>query len=436
MASPRFLMFITMVMLACGTVASAANGAGPSELEKYLRKPEAAFRWEKQGEQKIDGCTVYDLHFVSQVWQGITWEHHLQVFRPEHLVHPEFCALYNTGGSGSPANTLLGATMAKDTGCNYAILYDIPNQPLFGGKKEDALVVHTWLKYMETGDPSWPLHFPMAKAVWKAMDVIQQAAEKANFQPITGFLIHGASKRGWTTWLSAAGGDPRIKAIAPMVIDTLNLPKQGPHQLEMYGKFSEQIEDYTRVNMNERLQTPEGKRLIALEDPYSYRDKLTLPKLLIFGTNDRYWSQDALNLYWDDLKGPKWILYTPNSGHGLEDKGRVLATLAAFIRATAAGKQLPQVKWDYTTKGKDVHLHVASSPEATEARLFHVHAPTTDFRDQHWTFDPMPHTARSFEATHAAPTAGNDAIFGEAVFQSDGKPYTLSTQMRILKSGK
>src|SRR6185295_17598364 len=55
----------------------------------------------------------------------------------------------------------------------------------------------------------------------------------------------------------------------------------------------------------------------------------TLPKLLILGTNDRYWAQDALNLYWDGLKGPKWVLYTPNSGHGLEDRERVFRSEAA-----------------------------------------------------------------------------------------------------------
>ena len=50
-----------------------------------------------------------------------------------------------------------------------------------------------------------------------------------------------------------------------MVIDTLNLPKQGPHQLAAYGKYSEQIGDYTASGMTDLLKKPNGRRLIDLE---------------------------------------------------------------------------------------------------------------------------------------------------------------------------
>src|SRR5262249_13445765 len=233
--------------------------------------------------------------------------------------------------------------------------------------------------------------------------------------------------------------DTRIRAIAPMVIDVLNLAEQGPHQLEAYGKPSEQIGDYTAANIQEKLRTPAGRRLVQLEDPYSYRDQLTLPKLIILGTNDRYWSQDALNLYWDDLKGPKWVLYTPNSGHGLEDRDRVYATLAAFIRMNAAHSRWPRMHWSYTdesraggetlrsetaangAEGRTVRLTLTSDIVPTEGRLFHVHSKTKDFRDSRWSFVPMPLTASTqLVGTWPAPAEGFDAIFGEAVYNLDG----------------
>ena len=427
---PRHLSRPILLLLA--VLACLAPTAARADLDAYLRKPEPAYRWEKRGMQEMEGCKVYDLHLVSQEWQGITWQHRIQVFRPEGLKHPEFCTLYNTGGSGSSANTQLGLRLAKSTGAVYAILYNTPNQPLYGGKTEDALVVHTWLKYLETGDESWPLHFPMAKGVLKAMDAIQAFTAESGLPPITGFLVHGASKRGWTTWLAGASRDPRIKAIAPMVIVILNVRKQAAHQVKAYGKPSEQVGDYTGAGIQEKLDTPAGRRLMELEDPYSYRDRLTMPKLLILGTNDRYWSQDALNLYWDGLKGPKWVLYTPNSGHGLEDRERVLATLGAFIRMIAGNGRWPKMRWSYKETAGGAELRLRSDVPPTEARLFHVEAKTRDFRDSRWSFEPMARMKDAFAGQWKTPGEGYAAVFGEAVYNLDGQPFTLSTQIRIL----
>ncbi len=40
----------------------------------------------------------------------------------------------------------------------------------------------------------------------------------------------------------------------------------------------------------------------------SYLQDLTLPKLMVVGTNDPLLSSDAMNLYWDGLEGPKYTL--------------------------------------------------------------------------------------------------------------------------------
>jgi len=422
----RHLIFVCILF-------SLAAGYCRADLAAYLKKPEPAYRWEKRGEERVEGGTVYDLHLVSQVWQGITWTHRLQVFRPDNVEYPHFCTLLNTGGNGGASEKALGITLAKGAGTVFAILYNIPNQPLYGGKVEDELVVYTWLKYMETGDESWPLHFPMAKAVLKSMDAIQAFFQEANLPPIEGFLVTGASKRGWTAWLVGASRDPRVRAIAPMVIDTLNIPAQLPHHLEAFGGASEQIDDYTKAGILEKLSTPAGKRLLALEDPYSYRNILTLPKLLINGTNDRYWAQDALNLYWDDLRGPKWVLYVPNSGHGLEDRTRVYNTLSAFARAIAGKKRWPRMRWTYRDNSHGVDLVLGSDPAPKSARLFRTCALTQDFRDSRWSFEPMTRTQGGFTGRLDTPLDGYAAMFGEATYEIDGKEFTLSTQIKILK---
>jgi PhoPQ-activated pathogenicity-related protein len=417
----------------------AAPASARADLDEYLAKPEPAFKWEKRGEESTNGCKVYDLWLVSQEWQGRPWEHRLILVKPDECTNPGFCTLYNTGGKGGKGDIDLATDMAKRSGCCFAIIFQIPNQPLWG-KTEDALVVYTWLQFVKSmkadgkGDESWPLHFPMAKAVIKGMDVIQAFAKDASLGAIDSFLVCGGSKRGWTSWLVGASKDPRVKAIAPMVIDTLNVKAQAAYQLASWGKPSEQIMDYTMSGMGKIFQTKEGDRLLELEDPYSYRERLTLPKLIILGTNDRYWTQDALNVYWDGLKGPKWVLYVPNSGHGLEDRGRVMATLAFFARTIAKGQKIPQPRWTYETRQDGgAKLTLESDVPIEEGRLFVNAAPSRDFRDsKNWKFEKMSGEGTKWTDEVDRPKEGSRAIFGEAVYSIDGMRFTLSTQIKIL----
>jgi len=109
-----------------------------------------------------------------------------------------------------------------------------------------------------------------------------------------------------------------VIGIAPMVIVMLNMGPQGPNQLDVWGRYSEQIDDYVNRGLMERAKTSPGSQLWKMVDPYSFRDRLTMPKLLINGTNDRYWTLNALDLYWNELKEPKHLVELPNAGNGLE----------------------------------------------------------------------------------------------------------------------
>ena len=198
----------------------------------------------------------------------------------------------------------------------------VPEQPIFNGLTEDKIISFTFAQFFLTNDAEWPLLLPMTKTAVRAMDAVQEFCKQDWSLDVKHFVVTGASKRGWTTWLTAAI-DPRVNALAPMVIDTLNFEPQSKHQIETYGTFSEQLRDYSSKGLHQFLGTERGKRLVAIVDPYSYRAALTQPKFILLGTNDRYWTLDALNLYWDDLQGEKYVCYTPNSGHGLNDPARI-----------------------------------------------------------------------------------------------------------------
>ena len=110
------------------------------------------------------------------------------------------------------------------------MLHQVPNQPLYDGLTEDALISYTLNEYKKDGDYSWPLLFPMTKSAIRALDVVQAFSSEQLGREISRFVVSGASKRGWTTWLSAATEDSRIVAIAPMVIDMLNMPATLEYQ--------------------------------------------------------------------------------------------------------------------------------------------------------------------------------------------------------------
>jgi PhoPQ-activated pathogenicity-related protein len=394
---------------------------------------------------------VYELALVSQTWHDVKWEHAVQVFVPAGAKPQKTMLLWNQGGTPSAGSAVLGLALADKIKAPVAFLYGVPNQPIpsIGGpKKEDALIAETFLRYLKTKDPTWPLLFPMAKSVVSTMDALQAFAKETWQFEVTHFVVTGASKRGWTSWLTAASGDKRVKAIAPLVIDTLNMNAQMENQRKAFGTASEQIKDYTDNGLFGLSVTPGGRALLAMVDPYTYREKLTLPKMLIHGTNDPYWPQDAMNSYWDDLKGEKHVLYVPNAGHNLIEVSkdgkkeqiptRAVNTLSAFARSQIYDKPLPTLTWKHTDGSQGPEVAVRSDVPFKNVRLWTTSSETRDFRKSRWESGPQvagtPDGRAVLPATPAA--SGLTAFYAEADYEQDGVPFTLSTQIRILEAKK
>ena len=120
--------------------------------------------------------------------------------------------------------------------------------------------------------------------------------------------------RGWTTLLTAAV-DSRIRAIVPASIDMPNLARQFIHHWESYGFYAPALNDYVAFNLPCRVQTPEGKALLQVVDPYAYRDRYTMPKLILNASGDQFFTTDSSRFYYAGLPDLKWLRYTPNVDH-------------------------------------------------------------------------------------------------------------------------
>jgi PhoPQ-activated pathogenicity-related protein len=367
----------TCAKISCLSLAALAIGVASAraDLMDYVKKKDDSFEWKLKDTVESKEGTIYNLHLVSQTWQKIKWEHDLQVFVPKDVKPTETMILWNQGGKPSEGSMIAGMEMAKRAKAPVAFLYGIPKQPLFDGKQEDALIAETFVRYLKGDDDSWPLLYPMVKSLVKAMDALQAFAQRQWNFVVRFFLVTGGSKRGWTTWLTAAS-DTRVKAIAPMVIDTLNMQKQLPHQLKSYGKYSEMIKDYVERGLVPMPKSDRAMKLWASVDPWVYRDKLTMPTLILNGANDPYWTVDALNLYWDDLKSPRWVEIVPNAGHDLKEgpldlmRNRALNTMCAFARCQIHGHKMPTLTWKHDDTGGKARLTVMCDPAPRKARVW------------------------------------------------------------------
>src|SRR5437763_11807382 len=80
------------------------------------------------------------------------------------------------------------------------------------------------------------------------------------------FVVSGGSKRGWTTWCTAAV-DPRVIAIVPASIDLLNVEKSFEHHWKVYGFWAPPVKDYDDAGLMDWNGTPEYHKLMEIEDP-------------------------------------------------------------------------------------------------------------------------------------------------------------------------
>lgn len=413
-------------------------------LQRYLENGDPSFKWEIKDSFRVEKLKIYNLLFTSQKWREFTWTHQLTIIVPEE--NKQDGALLLISG-GSNKNGLpnwknqeedgLFQSLAKIAKSNHAVvalLRQTPNQPLFNDLTEDALISYTLHQFKNDKDYSWPLLFPMVKGAVKAMDVVQAfSAEKLNHK-INRFVVSGASKRGWTTWLTGAS-DKRVAAIAPMVIDVLNMPVSLEYQIKSWGDYSIQIEDYVKLGIPQSTNTPEGSAITTMIDPYAYRAKLTMPKLIFMGTNDEYWVVDNIKNYLKDIPGNNMLHYVPNTGHDLGGGEEAMHTLGVFFGATLTKTPYTVCDWKQSANKSGVDLNItASADELVDVTLWSANSQDQDLRNDQWTGKRLGIKNKSkFKVTAPYPPNGFRAFYVDLMYKNDkGEIYTKSTRVFLM----
>jgi len=441
----------TLVLLLCAVIFAGHTTFGqdnspvrPGTLKSFVDAPDADYKWEKRESGEAEGCRWARIHMVSQKWKEVVWRHVVWIVVPNQPQHPSHGLLYIAGGGWRPEWGDEGpkqlaptdevkrmALLARASGSPLCVVQHVPFQPMFDGMVEDQIISKTFVEFLKSGDSTWPLLLPMVKSAVRAMDTADQFMQQEHSSRLTKFTVFGGSKRGWTTWLSSAV-DPRVDALAPVVIDVLNMREQMKLQLDTWGKYSEQIEDYSSKGIPQKMETPSGQQLLSLVDPYEYRERIQQPKLLIFGTNDRYWPVDACKLYWSSLQGDKHLLYCPNQGHGIKDMERVLGSIAALQRSRIGGPALPKMNWSFASTSAAVRLTLTVDQKPYQVRAWTAQSNTKDFRDSRWSDQPM----RAQGDTYSIELPRDNlhlALFGEVIIDNEPVDAFFSTNLQMFE---
>ena len=403
-------------------------------MENYINRTEPDYRWQPTKVLNDPWGTIGHYELVSQKWRSHSWSHQLVIVRPDSIRNPDI-AFLKISGDGDVENQINSLKiLAERSGGVAAVLMNVPNQPFYEDRREDALIAYTFKQYLKTGDETWPLLFPMVKSAVKAMDAIQDIVKLEHKQQINRFVVSGASKRGWATWLAAAV-DKRITAIAPMVIGTLNIKAQLHWSEQIYGTQSTKLKDYTELNLHRKTGSEAMQKLRSWIDPYAYIQCFTMPKLLLLGTNDPFWTVDSLRHYWHDLPEPKLIYQTPNAGHDLNGGDQALQTLAAFLELIADHRLLPKIAWKFNNVANShINVQIESNEPASAISLWSAHSDDLDFRNNQWTARTLNiiNGGNYAKTSIPLPHSGYHAYLMEVELKTaTGHSYKLSTQVQV-----
>jgi len=398
---------ILALVVSLGFCCTPVTAADTTALDDYVDKHDPSYDFALERTRNREGYTVFVLHMTSQTWRSpeevdrTLWEHEVLIAVPwvTHSGNQNTAILIVNGGTNTAPPTdendqLLGI-LATVTGSVAAMVSQVPNERLTFSDEapesriEDELLAYGMDKYLLTGDPEWLVQLPMTKAVVRAMDTVQSFAADADFPLLTvpridDFIVLGGSKRGWATWLTAAvearkGTASRVRAIIPASIDLLNLDEQFVHHWEAYGFYAPAVGDYAAFDLGCRALTPGGQSMLDIIDPFEYRDRLTMPKLLLNSAGDQFFLPVSSQFYFDALPGPKQLRYTLNTDHsqGQDLESIILPTLS-WISDVLDQKQSPGFTWELEPDGR-IRVHTTKQPE--RVRLWQATNPSArDFR--------------------------------------------------------
>ena len=440
-------MVLPIVLASC----NLADGATPTALERYVAAPDASYDFQLVRSTRAPGITAHFLELTSQTWLTSTevnrplWKHWLILYVPAQPASTT-AILVVDGGTNDDTSVGVDPDLASGAAAVRTVVADlrmIPNQPLtFRDESrprfEDAILAYSWDKFLRGRGETWPLLLPMTKATVRAMDAVTafSRSTEGGGLIIDRFLLMGGSKRGQTSWLTAAV-DNRVIGVVPAVNDMLNTEPSLRHHWQSYGFWTPALQDYVEMGITAWLGSSPMRKLLDIVDPYEYRERFTMPKYIINAAGDQFFHPASSRFYFDSLPDPKYLWYVPNASHSFEErKLDLIGSTFAWAAAVIGGTPLPRFTWKLPEDGRIV-LNTTDAP--AEVRLWQASNSTArDFRLETigaaWTSSAVASSGSGvFEGAVPVPSKGWTAYFLELTYPTQTSfPLRFSTPVRIV----
>lgn len=448
-----FLVFIAITSLnSCLNIAKNSTVLQPiDQLQGYV-EDDTDFSFTVVDSIEYKKAKVYHVKMISGKWleeekaAPDLWWHWVDVIVPKERDTDKALLFIGAGSSDDKTWQLDSFNVEKaiSTKSVIAQVSNIPFQPMrFGtndtiNRYEDDLIAYGWNQFLSNGatedQAEWLARFPMTRAVSRAMDVVEEITVNSTL-PVEEFFISGASKRGWTTWTTAAV-DERVIGMAPLVIDLLNLKASFEHHFRVYGDWSPAVQDYVNYGIMDWIGSAEFDRLLSYVEPFEFKERFTMPKLIVNGTIDEFFVTDSWKFYFDQLPGYKQLQYVANGNHGLAGSYNT-PNVFSFFNALAHNEQLPNWTWNIVSNRFEFSIDSAQSDY--EVALWSItNTETRDFRiwevGQNWEKTVLSkNESGSYSIEAPESSEGFTASFIEVIFnQGTDSALVFSTGTLVL----
>ncbi|XP_060616935.2 autocrine proliferation repressor protein A-like isoform X1 [Anolis sagrei] len=380
-------------------------------LDVYVKEHDPYYSYTLKKEETKQGVTVYSLNMTSLKWldesevERSVWWHELFIALPKVQTMNDSCLLIPSNGRNDCVpvldidynlNDIIDT--AKSTGSCAALLRQIPNQPNTFYKipieeckksSSDGGLSCSWWKFLndKTARPHTLLQFPMVKATVRAMDTITAFLmnESNGKMNITKFTLAGISKRGWSSWLTAAV-DNRVVSFFPFLADLLNMRKNLHHQYRSYCGWTFLLRPLRDTNITQQLDKPRFKEMASHIDPLEYNGRYSMQaKYISVATGDEFFQPDDSHYYFSQLMGEKLFRIVPNIGHAhtllLGQRVTLLDSLKAFYVSTMQNLRRPQITWNRTETNTSGIIHLFTDQEPLSTKCYFASTLSSQRRD-------------------------------------------------------